>query len=370
APWTLSLIATVGAATALLAGTIAVAQNDIKRVLAYSTVSQLGYMFLAAGVGAFSAAIFHLFTHAFFKACLFLGAGSVMHAMSGEQDMRKMGGLRRRLPVTYWTYLIAALALAGVPPTAGFFSKDRILLEAYASPHGSTVLWFVGWITAGLTAFYMFRQIFMVFHGTSRAEESVQSHIHESPAAMTVPLVVLALGSIGAGWIALPSRDAWDPWLQAVLGAGNPTEHGAAVNETLLVGLTVALAVIGIALAYLVYGRQRRVAEGGALWRVLAHKYYIDELYDLLFVRPFTAAANWLARAFDPGLIDGAVNGLAGLVRGISASGRRLQSGNVQHYLFAFLLGTILIFVFWLRRLGRYRFGPGGFFCRGRDCAP
>ena len=350
APWTLSLIAIVGAATALLAGTIAVAQNDIKRVLAYSTVSQLGYMFLAAGVGAFSAAIFHLFTHAFFKACLFLGAGSVMHAMSGEQDMRKMGGLRRRLPVTYWTYLIAALALAGIPPTAGFFSKDRILLEAYSSPHGSVVLWFVGWITAGLTAFYMFRQLFMVFHGTSRAEESVQSRIHESPPAMTVPLIVLALGSITAGWVALPSRDVWDPWLQAVLRAGNPVEHGAAVNETLLVGLTVAIAVIGIALAYFVYGRQRRIAEEGPLWRVLAHKYYIDELYDFLFVRPFTAAANWLARAFDPRLVDGAVNGIAGLVRGISASGRRLQSGNVQHYLFAFLLGTILIFVFWLRR--------------------
>ncbi|HEX2386968.1 MAG TPA: NADH-quinone oxidoreductase subunit L, partial [Candidatus Binatia bacterium] len=214
APWTLSLIAVVGAATALLAGTIAVAQNDIKRVLAYSTVSQLGYMFLAVGVGGFSAAVFHLFTHAFFKACLFLGAGSVIHAMGGEQDMRKMGGLRRRLPVTYWTYLIAALALAGIPPTAGFFSKDRILLEAYAGPHGSIVLWFVGWITAGLTAFYMFRQIFMVFHGTSRAEESVQSHIHESPPAMTVPLIALALGSIAAGWVALPSRNVWDPWLQ------------------------------------------------------------------------------------------------------------------------------------------------------------
>ena len=350
APWTLSLIAIVGAATALLAGTIAVAQTDIKRVLAYSTVSQLGYMFLAAGVGAFSAGVFHLFTHAFFKACLFLGAGSVMHAMSGEQDMRKMGGLRRRLPVTYWTYLIAALALAGIPPTAGFFSKDRILLEAYSSPRGSVVLWFVGWITAGLTAFYMFRQLFMVFHGMSRAEESVQSHIHESPPAMTVPLIVLALGSITAGWVALPSRDVWDPWLQAVLGAGNPAEHGEAVNEALLVGLTVGIAVIGIALAYFIYGRERRIAEGGPVWRVLAHKYYIDELYDFLFVRPFTAAASWLARAFDPRFIDGAVNGVAGLVRGISASGRRLQSGNVQHYLFAFLLGTILIFVFWLRR--------------------
>jgi NADH-quinone oxidoreductase subunit L len=350
APYTLSLIAIIGAATALFAGTIAVAQNDIKRVLAYSTVSQLGYMFLAAGVGAFSAAVFHLFTHAFFKACLFLGAGSVMHAMGGEQDMRKMGGLRRRLPVTYWTYLIAGLALAGIPPTAGFFSKDRILLEAYTSPHGSIVLWLVGWITAGLTAFYMFRQFFLVFHGTSRAPESVQAHVHESPASMTVPLIVLALGSIAAGWLALPSRDVWDPWLQVVLGRSNPAEHGEAVNEMLLVALTVGLAVIAIASAYFIYGRDRRVAEEGPLWRTLAQKYYIDELYDAVFVRPFTAVSSWLARAFDPGLIDGAVNGVAGLVRGISASGRRLQSGNVQHYLFAFLIGTILIFIYWLRR--------------------
>ncbi len=351
APWTLSLIALVGAATALLAGTIAVAQNDIKRVLAYSTVSQLGYMFLAAGVGAFSAAVFHLFTHAFFKACLFLSAGSVIHALGGEQDMRKMGGLRRRLPVTYWTYLVSALALAGIPPTAGFFSKDRILLEAYSSPQGSAVLWFVGWITAGLTAFYMFRQLFMVFHGASRVSESVQEHVHESPPAMTIPLIALALGSIAAGWLALPSRDVWDPWLQAVLPRTNPAEHGEVANEMLLVGLTVGLAVAAIGLAYFLYGRERLAAagEGGPLWRVLARKYYIDELYDFLFVRPFTSMANWLARVFDPGFVDGAVNGVAGLVRAVSASGRRLQSGNVQHYLFAFLIGTILMFVYWLR---------------------
>jgi len=350
APATLSVIAIIGAATALFAGTIAVAQNDIKRVLAYSTVSQLGYMFLAAGVGAFGAAVFHLFTHAFFKACLFLGAGSVIHAMGGEQDMRKMGGLRPRLPITYWTYLIAALALAGIPPTAGFFSKDRILLEAYSSPHGSFGLWLVGWITAGLTAFYMFRQLFMVFHGTSRASESVQAHIHESPPTMTLPLIVLALGSITAGWLARPSHNVWDPWLQAVLGRSNPAEHGEAVNETLLVVLTVGLAVLGIALAYFIYGRARRIAaEDGSLWQVLAHKYYIDELYDALFVRPFTALANWFARVFDPVFIDGAVNGVADFVRSISSAGRRLQSGNVQHYLFAFLIGTVFIFVYWLR---------------------
>ena len=349
APGTLSVIAVVGAATALLAGTIAVAQNDIKRVLAYSTVSQLGYMFLAAGVGAFGAAVFHLFTHAFFKACLFLGAGSVIHAMGGEQDMRNMGGLRSRLPMTYWTYLIAGLALAGIPPTAGFFSKDRILLEAYSSSHGSVGLWLVGWITAGLTAFYMFRQLFMVFHGASRASESVQAHVHESPPSMTVPLIVLALGSITAGWLALPSRNVWDLWLQSVLGRSNPAEQGEVANEMLLVVLTVGLALLGIALAYFLYGRERRPAEGGALWRVLAHKYYIDELYDLVFVRPFTAVADWFARVFDPEFIDGAVNGVAGLIRAVSSSGRMLQSGNVQHYLFAFLIGTILVFVYWLR---------------------
>jgi NADH-quinone oxidoreductase subunit L len=350
APATLATIAVVGAATALLAGTIAVAQNDIKRVLAYSTVSQLGYMFLAAGVGAFGAAVFHLFTHAFFKACLFLGAGSVIHAMSGEQDMRKMGGLRRRLPVTYWTYLIAGLALAGIPPTAGFFSKDRILLEAYTSPHGSFALWLVGWITAGLTAFYMFRQLFLVFHGASRASESVQAHVHESPAAMTVPLVILAAGSLAAGWLALPSRNVWDPWLAGVLGRTNPAEHGEAANEMLLLVVTVGLAAAGIALAYFIYGRERRAArEEGPLWRVLAHKYYIDELYDRVFVLPFAALANWLARVFDPEVIDGAVNGVADAVRALSGAGRRLQSGNVQHYLFAFLIGTILVFVYWLR---------------------
>src|SRR5581483_6295726 len=217
APATLSLIAWIGAATAFFAATIALTQNDIKKVLAYSTVSQLGYMFLAAGLGAFGAAIFHVFTHAFFKACLFLGSGSVIHALDGEQDMRKMGGLKARMPATYWTYLIATLAIAGAPLTAGFFSKDLILWQAFS--HGALALWAIGVITAGMTAFYMFRQLFLVFHGESRADAHAQARLHESPAVMTLPLIVLAIGSIFAGWLGAPEYlwgSRWDAWLAAI----------------------------------------------------------------------------------------------------------------------------------------------------------
>ncbi|MGH7769057.1 MAG: NADH-quinone oxidoreductase subunit L, partial [Candidatus Binatia bacterium] len=352
APETLAVVATIGALTAIFAATIAVAQNDIKRVLAYSTVSQLGYMFLAAGVGAFSAAVFHLFTHAFFKACLFLGSGSVIHALGGEQDMRKMGGLRRHLPVTYWTYLIAALAISGAPLTAGFFSKDRILWEVYSS--GSIALWSVGWLTAGLTAFYMFRQFFMVFHGPSRVPEPAKSHIHESPRVMTLPLLVLAVGSIFAGWLATPEfmwGSLWDAWLQPVLG-GPEAEHHAVSEELFLMALTIAIAAAGIFIAFVLYGRRSEIPEriaSSAICKLLANKYYIDELYDRLLVQPFTALSAWLARRFDPGFIDGIVNGVAASVRARSLSWRRLQSGNVQHYLFAFLAGTLLIFAYFLR---------------------
>jgi NADH-quinone oxidoreductase subunit L len=348
APGTLQLIAGIGAATAFFAGTVAVAQNDIKRVLAYSTVSQLGYMFLAVGVGAYSAAVFHLFTHAFFKACLFLGAGSVIHALGGEQDMRKMGGLRRHLPITYWTYLVAALAISGAPLTAGFFSKDRILWETYAS--GAFLLWLLAWITAGLTAFYMFRQFFLVFHGASRASESVQVHIHESPPTMTVPLIVLALGSIFAGWLATPWKNVWDPWLQAVLSRSTAAEQGASADETYFVYLTLAIAAAGILPAYFLYGRAEKGAAASAnpLYRLLVNKYYVDELYDFVLVRPFTVSARWLAGSFDPGVIDGIVNGVAGGVRATSVAWRRAQSGNVQHYLLAFLAGTLVIFAYFL----------------------
>jgi len=254
-------------------------------------------MFVAIGIGAFSAAIFHLFTHAFFKACLFLGSGSVIHALGGEQDMRKMGGLRAYLPTTYWTYVIATLAIAGAPFTAGFFSKDSILWQAYSSPRGSTELWFVGWLTAGLTAFYMFRQLFLVFHGECRADEQVKTHIHESPAVMTLPLVVLAAGSIFAGWLGAPEYlwgSLWDQWLQPIFGGGHEAAHSSEADEINLTLLTVAIGALGFLFAYFAYGRASKLPDrlaslaGGGPYRLLLHKYYIDEVYDALVVRPFT----------------------------------------------------------------------------------
>ena len=357
APFTLSLIAWIGAATAFFAATVALAQTDIKRVLAYSTVSQLGYMFLAVGVGAFSAAIFHLFTHAFFKACLFLGSGSVIHALGGEQDMRKMGGLKTYLPKTYWTYVIATLAIAGAPGTAGFFSKDLILWQAFSSPRGSQALWFIGWITAGMTAFYMFRQLFMVFHGQCRAEEHVKAHIHESPGVMTVPLMILAFGSIFAGWLGAPEylwHAPWEDWLRPVFGAVHEAHHGSLTDEIYLMLLTVAIAAVGIFIAYWAYGRRATLAQraaslaGGAPYRLLLNKYYVDELYDRVLVRPFTAASGWLAQIFDPAVIDGAVNGIAGSARGLSAKWRAMQTGDVQHYLIAFVAGALALLAYYL----------------------
>ncbi len=359
APRTLAVIATIGALTAFFAATIAVAQNDIKRVLAYSTVSQLGYMFLAVGVGAFSAAIFHLFTHAFFKACLFLGAGSVIHGLEGEQDMRKMGGLQSYLPTTYWTYLIAALAISGAPLTAGFFSKDQILWRAFAAPSGSVWLWLLAWITAGLTAFYMFRQFFMVFHGKCRVEEHVRQHIHESPRIMTAPLILLASGSIFAGWLGAPEfmwGNAWDHWLEPVFGIRGEIHHEGAGQEILFMLLTLGIAGLGFLLAYYSYYHAGKVPQrlsswaGGIPYQGLFNKYYVDEIYDFLLVRPFTVCSKWLANIFDLAFIDGIVNGVASSVRGMSLFWRQLQTGNVQHYLFGFLAGTLLLLGYYLYR--------------------
>lgn len=353
APKTLAVIAALGALTALFAATIALAQNDIKRVLAYSTVSQLGYMFLAVGVGAFAVAIFHLFTHAFFKACLFLSAGSVIHGLQGEQDMRKMGRLRSYFPTTYWTYLIAVLAISGVPLTAGFFSKDQILWQAYAGPNGSVWLWLLAWLTAGLTAFYMFRQFFMVFHGECHVEEHLRVHIHESPRVMTVPLILLALGSIFAGWLGTPEfmwGSTWDRWLHPLFGAREGIHHGATTEEVLMV-LTLGIAGLGFFLAYLSYYHAGKVPEPLSSWAIyewVVNKYYVDEIYNLLLVRPFTEFSRWLANIFDLGFIDGIVNGVASRVRGSSLFWRQLQTGNVQHYLFAFLTGTLLILAYLL----------------------
>jgi NADH-quinone oxidoreductase subunit L len=357
APATLSLIALIGAATAFFAATVALAQTDIKRVLAYSTVSQLGYMFLALGVGAFSAAIFHLFTHAFFKACLFLGAGSVIHALDGEQDMRNMGGLRAYLPTTYWTYLVATLAISGAPLTAGFFSKDLILWQAYASPHGSTELWLVAWITAGLTAFYMFRQLFMVFHGEFRGSDHVKAHVHESPPVMTLPLVVLAVGSIFAGWLGTPDYlwgNRWDQWLHPIFGGAHESAHGALDDEIRLMALTLAIGGLGFVLAYIAYGRKSRLRDriasraGGTFDRLLLNNYYIDGLYDVLIVRPFTSFSRWCAQFFDPAVIDGLVNAVAKGARGFSLIWREVQTGNVQHYLAGFLAATVALLVYFL----------------------
>ena len=353
APATLSLIAWIGAATAFFAATIALTQNDIKKVLAYSTVSQLGYMFLAAGVGAFSAAIFHVFTHAFFKACLFLGAGSVIHALSGEQDMRRMGGLKAHMPRTYWTYVIATLAIAGAPLTAGFFSKDLILWQAFS--HGAYVLWGIGLVTAGMTAFYMFRQLFLVFHGECRADSHAKAHLHESPATMTIPLMVLAAGSIFTGWLGAPDYlwgSAWDHWLQAIFGA--PEHHGPAATEIIVTLLTLAIIAVGVYWAYLRYGRMgAQIGERSEnlAYRLSLNKYYIDELYDLLIVRPFTACASFFAQIIDPWVIDATVNSIAALARGLSWVSRGLQTGNVQHYAAGFLLGALALIGYYISEM-------------------
>jgi NADH-quinone oxidoreductase subunit L len=353
APATLSLIAWIGAATAFFAATIALTQNDIKKVLAYSTVSQLGYMFLAVGLGAFGAAIFHVFTHAFFKACLFLGSGSVIHAMDGEQDMRKMGGLKAHMPTTYWTYLIATLAIAGAPLTAGFFSKDLILWQAFS--HGAMALWAIGVITAGMTAFYMFRQVFMVFHGECRADAHAQAHLHESPAVMTLPLIVLAIGSIFSGWLGAPEYlwgSRWDVWLSAIF-AQPEAHHDSATAEIVVTLLTLGVVAIGIYLAYLKYGRaSERSAQqdqsDGLFYRLSLDKYYVDEIYDLIFVRPFTAVSRFFAEIIDPWVIDGTVNGVAALTRGFSQVWRGVQTGNVQHYAMGLLVGTLALLAYYL----------------------
>ncbi|NIO08029.1 MAG: NADH-quinone oxidoreductase subunit L [Deltaproteobacteria bacterium] len=357
APITLDIIGIIGGMTAIFAATIAIAQNDIKRVLAYSTVSQLGYMFLAVGIGAFSIAIFHLFTHAFFKACLFLSAGSVIHGLQGEQDMRKMGGLKSFFPTTYWTYLIAALAIIGAPFTAGYFSKDQILWYGLKDPDGSAILWLLAWVTAGLTAFYMFRQFFMVFHGRCKLDDHVKAHAHESPKVMTVPLMILALGSVLVGWFGTPEylhENEWLEWLHPVFGSREDILHGGLAEELLFTFLALGIAALGVYLAFRLYGREEKkpqtagIETGGVFYRLLQNKYYVDEVYDTLFVRPLTGLSLWFANRFDLTVIDRMVNGLAHQVQSNSLFWRQLQTGNVQHYLLWFLGGTLLILAYYL----------------------
>jgi NADH-quinone oxidoreductase subunit L len=357
-PTALAVVAWIGALTAVFAATIGIAQNDIKKVLAYSTISQLGYMFLGVGVGAFGAGIFHLMTHAFFKGLLFLGAGSVIHGMSGEQDMQKMGALRRRMPVTYGTFLVATLAISGLPGFSGFFSKDEILLRAFTSTNGSITLWLLGTAGAGITAFYMFRLLFLTFFGESRVVPEVQHHIHESPLSMTGPLVVLAVLSFAGGYVGLPGHWLWgnrfDAFLAPVFGHAE-AEHVSAALEYGLMGTSVAVVLLGIGTAYFCYIVQPAMplliaARARTLYDLIFNKYYVDELYDALVVRPIQHVSGWLWRDMDVAVIDGAVNGTAETLAFNSRWWRRWQTGNVQDYALSFLVGAVVLLGYYVWR--------------------
>jgi NADH-quinone oxidoreductase subunit L len=359
APEISQLVAIIGALTAILAASIGLAQTDIKKVLAYSTVSQLGYMFLAVGLGAYTAAVFHLMTHAFFKALLFLGSGSVIHAMGGEQDMTKMGGLKKHMPSTYWTFVIGALAIAGIPPLAGFFSKDEILHAAAAD--GQWILWAVGLLTAGLTAFYMFRAVFLTFHGKFRGTHEQEHHLHESPPVMTVPLWILAVGAVTAGWVGIPKllsfgRDLnwFHHLLEPVIAVPQGLEAGEHTvgegMEILLVVIAVAVAAAGILLARSFYGGDKGTATGRqwaarfpGVHRVLENKYYVDELYDRIIVRPLAALSAFFWKVVDTFVIDGAVRAGAFLTELTGDVGRFSTTGNVRNYALYFFLGVIAL---------------------------
>jgi NADH-quinone oxidoreductase subunit L len=407
APITMEIVAIVGAATALMAGTIGLVQNDIKRVLAYSTVSQLGYMFLAMGVGAFAGGIFHLYTHAFFKALMFLGSGAVIHALHGEQDIRHMGGLRKELPITYWTFLVGALAIAGVPLLSGFFSKDEILYRTFSSGH--RVLWAIGALTSLLTAIYMFRLIFLTFHGErAKVEDHGHApdhghghghghggHLHDAPPAMAIPLIILAIGSVLAGYVGVPHAIGGNNQIEAFLhpafhptvhtrageshalspgtgvnpAAESPAAHGEAATggeshepgadegtELTLMGVSSLLALAGIGIAAFVFLKNKRIADNLAtslsqVYRALLNKYWIDELYDAVIVHPLRRVSEGtLWKVVDAGIIDGAVNGTGYVVRGSSAVLRLLQTGSIRTYAASLFLGVVVVLGYYLTR--------------------
>ncbi|MGA7622212.1 MAG: NADH-quinone oxidoreductase subunit L, partial [Candidatus Acidiferrales bacterium] len=379
APKAMAVVAMIGAVTALFAASIGLLQNDIKKVLAYSTVSQLGYMFLACGVGAFTAGIFHLMTHAFFKGLLFLAAGSVIHALSGEQDMRKMGALSKKIPITYWTMLIATLAIAGIFPFAGFLSKDLILGKTYEK---DVTLWAIGYFTAGMTAFYMFRLIFMTFHGTSRVDHEVEHHIHESPRSMLAPLVILAALSIMGGWISWPEilggNSHFVHFLEPVVGVAHELRPepahgpGSRMGEIYLMLLSEGLVVLGILSAWYLYIKRTelpaKIAKGfGGFYRLVCNKYYVDEMYDALFVNRAkdlglalgsfdtnvidglgVNGAGWMTRFasrlsiwWDTWIVDGSVKLGARIVWALSFPVRLVQAGLVQSYMLFIVIGLI-----------------------------
>jgi len=379
APAAMLTVAVIGGATAFYAATMGLTQNDIKRVLAYSTISQLGYMFLALGVGAFAAGIFHLMTHAFFKALLFLGSGSVIHALSGEQDMRKMGALWTKIPTTAKTFLAATLAIAGIPPLAGFFSKDEILWRTFTGGEAGIykVLYLVGLVTAGLTAFYMFRLVNLTFFGKSRVEHEVEHHIHESPSSMTVPLMILAVLSVIGGFVGIPHASVFERWMEPVVapvGGGEPVEVAGIGAEVGLMVLSVAVALAGIWLARRIYLEREGLADQIAarwkgLYELLYHKYYMDEVYDSLFVNrtkdlgtalgdfdrgvvdgmgvdgsaAFTRFSSRVSMWWDKWIVDGLVNLSGAVVRFLSYPVRMIQTGLVQSYALFILFGVLLL---------------------------
>jgi NADH-quinone oxidoreductase subunit L len=350
APITQHIILMVGLATALIAATIATKQNDIKKVLAYSTVSQLGFMFMAIGVGAYTTAVFHVITHAFFKALLFLGSGSVIHGMSGEQDIRSMGGLRSKMPQTYYTFLIGCIAIAGIPPLSGFFSKDEIMMHLFTHGTYGKLFWALGMVAAFLTAFYMFRLLFLTFWGKFRGAHDQEHHLHESPALMTIPLWVLAILSIVGGFIGLPEvfgvGEHWlKEWLMPVVKGSEfakmTVEHLSHTGEYALMGIAVGVALLGIALAYNAFKNYDAKATNTGFGKLLEDKWMFDEAYNNAVIKPVYSTAATLKNSIEKNVIDGGVNGVGKLLDFASNKLRYLQSGMVGFYLFIMVAGII-----------------------------
>jgi NADH-quinone oxidoreductase subunit L len=348
APISLTVVAAVGALTAIYAATIGMAQFDIKRVLAYSTVSQLGYMFLACGVGAFTSGIFHLMTHAFFKALLFLGSGSVIHGMHGEQDMRHMGGLKKYMPITYWTFIVATLAISGIFPFAGFFSKDEILFHSFAGGH--YLFWGIATVAAFITAFYMFRAVFMTFHGEEKFDHH-HVHPHEAPPSMSIPLMTLGALSLVGGLVGFPIIEGLNKFRDFLAPAITPMVHevhAPAWFEVTMMVFSMAVALAGIYVAYKMYMKQPELPEKvtakiPVVYDLVYHKYYVDEIYDAAVVEPLKNSSDFLWHGVDEKVVDGAVNGSATTVGWLSSHLRKLETGFVQNYALAILIGVVLI---------------------------
>lgn len=350
-PFAMEVVAIVGVCTALFAATIGLAQNDIKKVLAYSTVSQLGYMFLALGVGAYTGAVFHVMTHAFFKALLFLGAGSVIHAMSGEQDIRKMGGLKKYIPITHLTFLLGTLAIVGFPGFSGFFSKDEILAHAFEH---NILLWFLGVLGAAMTTFYMFRLYFLTFKGTFRGTHEQEHHLHESPKTMTIPLIVLAVLSVVGGFIGIPEVLGGHHFLEEYLkpvfeeSSFRLIHHLSHETEYILMAIAITVMAVSLYYAYKTYVKNKTLPanegeELKPLHKLVYRKYLVDEIYETVFMRPLNFIGEVLHKVVDNQMVDGFVNGCGVAVKGVGGIIRKAQTGNIGFYVFVMVISIVLI---------------------------